>query len=85
MWLDKNGYSSGFIATTMCSYDGTDIFELVGIYMLSDCWFSRYDGLLTLRNINEQKVDRTSKSIMKIFKDVGFSIDKETNLKVAWY
>ena len=85
MWLDKNGYSSGFIATTMCSYDGTDIFELVVIYMLSDCWFSRYDGLLTLRNINEQKVDRTSKSIMKIFKDVGFSIDKETNLKVAWY
>ena len=78
MWLDKTGYSSGCIATT-------GIFELVGIYMLSDCWFSRFDGLLTLRNVNEQEVDSTSKSIIKIFKDVGFSVDKETNLKVAWY
>ena len=42
---------------------------------------SRYDGILNLRNANWQEVDRTNKSIMKIFKDARFSIiDKEPNL-----
>ena len=68
---------------TMGSYDGAEICELVGIYILtrlatiikkSDCRLYRNDGLVILRNVNEQEIDCTRKNIVKIFKDVGFSI-----------
>ena len=73
-------------------YDGAEICELVGIYILtrlatiikkSDCGLYRVDGLVILRNVNGQQIDRTRKNIIKIFKDVGFSIDIETNSKVV--
>ena len=76
----------------MGSYDGAEICELVGIYILtrlatiikkSDCGLYRVDGLVILRNVNGQQIDRTRKNIIKIFKDVGFSIDIETNSKVV--
>ena len=71
----------------MGSYDGA---ELVGIYILtrlatiikkSDCGLYRDDGLVILRNVNGQQIDRTRKNIIKIFKDVGFGTDIETNSK----
>ena len=67
----------------MRSYDEAEICELVGIYILtrlatiikkSDCRLYRNDGLVILRNVNEQEIDCTRKNIVKIFKDVGFSI-----------
>ena len=76
----------------MGSYDGVEVRELVGIYVLtrlttiikkSDCGLYRDDSLVILRNVNGQKIDRTRKNIIKIFKDVGFSINIETNLKVV--
>ena len=76
----------------MGSYDGAEICELVGIYILtrlatiikkSNCGLYRHDCLVILRNVNGQQIDRTRKSLIKIFKDVGFSIDIETNSKVA--
>ena len=35
------------------------------------------------RNENGQQIDRTRKNIIKIFKDIGFGIDIETNSKVV--
>ena len=76
----------------MGSYGGAEICELVGIYILtrlatiikkSNCGLYRHDCLVILRNVNGQQIDRTRKSLIKIFKDVGFSIDIETNSKVA--
>ena len=76
----------------MGSYDRAEICELVGIDILtrlatiikkSDCGVYRDDGLVILRNVNGQQIDRTHKNFIKIFKDVGFSIDIETNSKVA--
>ena len=76
----------------MGSYDGAEIFELVGIYILtrlatiikkSNYGLYRDDDLVILRNVNGQQIDRTRKNIIKIFKDVGFSIDIETNSKVV--
>ena len=67
----------------MDNYDGLENCELVGIYILtrlatinkkSDCRLYRNDGLVILRNVNEQEIDCTRKNIVKIFKDVGFSI-----------
>ena len=78
------------LVNTFC--DGAEICELVGIYILirlatiikkSACELYRYDGLVTLCNVNEQQIDCTYKNIIKIFKDVGFSIDIETNSKVV--
>ena len=76
----------------MGSYDGAEICELVGIYILthlataikkSDCRLYRGDGLGIQRNVNWQQINRTRKNIIEIFKDVGFSIDIETKSKVV--
>ena len=76
---------------TMGRYDGAEICELVRIYILirltaiikkSDCRLYRDDGSVILRNVNGQQIDRTRKNI-KIFKNVQFSIDRETNSKVV--
>ena len=48
---------------------------LLGLY--------RGDGLVILRNVNGQQIDRSRKNIIKIFKDVRFSIDIETDSKVV--
>ena len=48
-----------------------------------DCSLYRDDGLLILRNVNGQQIDLMRKNIIKIFKDIGFAIDMETNLKIA--
>ena len=76
----------------MGSYDGAEVCELVGIYLLSflakyidknDSGLYRDDGLILLRNVNKQKMDRMRKNIIKIFKDVGFKIEIQTNLKIV--
>ena len=77
----------------MDSYgDGVEICELVGIYILtrlatiiekSNCRLYIDDGLVILRDVNRQQIDRRGKNIIKIFKDIGFSIDIETNSKVV--
>ena len=77
---------------TMGSYDGVEYCELVGTYILSrlatiikksDCRLYRDDGIVIMRNVNGQLIDRTRKNIIKIFKDVRFNIDIETNPKVV--
>ena len=49
----------------------------------NDCGLYRDDGLLILRNVNGQQIDRMRKNIIKIFKDIGFTIEVETNLKIV--
>ena len=39
--------------------------------------------MVILRNINGQQIDCTRKNVIKVFKDVGFGTDIETNLKVV--
>ena len=74
----------------MGSFDGAEVCELVGVYILcflaklinkEDCGLYRDDGLLILRNVNDQQIDRMRKKIIKTFKDVGFAIDVETNCR----
>ena len=47
-----------------------------------DCGLYRDDGLLILRNVNGKQIGLMRKNI-KIFKDIGFAIDVETNLKIV--
>ena len=76
----------------MGSFDGAEVCELVGIYILcflaklinkKDCGLYRDDGLLILRNVNGHQIDWMRKSIIKTLKDIGFAIDVETNLKIV--
>ena len=43
----------------------------------------RDNGLILLRNLNGQQMDKKGKAVIKIFKDIAFSIDIQTNLKEA--
>ena len=74
---------------TMGSYDGADICELIGIYILSllstiidqnDAGLYRDDGLILLRNLNGRQIDQLRKKIIKIFESIGFKIEIVTNL-----
>ena len=39
------------------------------------------NGLILLRNLNGQQMDKKRKTSIKIFKNIGFSIDIQANLK----
>ena len=73
----------------MDSLDGVEIYELVGLYTQSNLenilpktnvGLYRNYGLISLRNNNGQEIGKKRKTIMKAFKDIGFSIDIQTNL-----
>ena len=75
---------------TMGSFDGVQICELVGLYIQSNLekilpktnfGLYRNDGLILLRKLNGQQMDKKGKAIIKISKDIGLSIDIQTNLK----
>ena len=74
----------------MGSFDGAEICELVGLHIQSNLenilpktnfGLYRDHELILLRNLNGQQMDKKRKTIIKIFKDIGFSIDIQTNLK----
>ena len=76
----------------MGSFDGAEVCELVGIYILcflaklinkKDCGLYRDDVLLILQNVNGQQIDWMHKNIIKTIKGIGFAIDVETNLKIV--
>ena len=77
---------------TMGSYDGAEVCELVGIYLLSllaniidksNSGLYRDEWLIFLRNVNGQKMDRVRKNVIKIFKQVGFKIEIQTHLTIV--
>ena len=72
----------------MGSYDGAELCELVGLYLLnqlstvidkSSVGLYRDDGLAAKNNANCPKLDRIRKDIA-LFKEEGLSITIETNL-----
>ena len=87
-WVKKN--TPGNFNVTMGSYDGAEVCELVGVYILSllanrvdkeDTGLYRDDGLIIVRNLTGPQTDKTRKDIIKIFKEIGFKIEIKTNLK----
>ena len=77
-----------FDVKTGC-YDGAEICELVGLYMLnrlstvidkSSVGLHRYDWLAAINNANGLKLDIIRKDIVALFKEEGLSITIEKNL-----
>ena len=73
----------------MGSFDGAEICELVGLFILNkltniiptkDLGLYRDDGLAVLRNKSGPEMERTRKNIIKAFKEIELNITAETNL-----
>jgi hypothetical protein len=78
----------------MGAYDGAEVCELVGLYLLSiiselynkdDVGLYRDDGLAVFHNINGPKADRIRKHFQAIFKRCGLDLEIECNLKIVNY
>ena len=74
------------------SNDRAEICKLTGIYILSqlskilpqeDIGWYRDDGLILLRNTNAQLTDKMRKNVINLFKESGFKIETEANLKIV--
>ena len=76
----------------MENYNGAELWEFIGMYLLSQlctiisqnvCELYRDDGLMIQKYINDQEIEQLCQKIMKIFQEIGFKIDIETNLKIV--
>ena len=73
----------------MGSFDGAELCELVGTFMLSqvtevigtpDIGLYCDDGLGIMRNIGKPEIERKKKRIIQIFKNNGLNITIQVNL-----
>jgi hypothetical protein len=85
-WVKKNG---SLFDVTMGSYDGAEVCELVGLYLLNqiktaypaiDFGLYRDDGLESYIDLPGPQTERIRKGIIKIFKDNGFAITIDMKL-----
>ena len=78
----------------MGSYDGAEVCEVVGLFMLDMLsksfekkYFSLYrdDGLSIFRNYNGHQNNKVRKYLMKVFKKYQLNLDIKCNLKIVDY
>ena len=88
-WVKKD--NSGF-DVAMGSYDGDEVFELVGLYLLNlstnefgknNSSLYRDDSLSCFQNISGPDSKRIKKKMLKIFKENGLNITLACNLTIT--
>ena len=88
-WIKKG---DNLFDVPMGCYDGAEICELVGMFVLAtlnatvkigNTGLYRDDGLGVFRNMSGPAADRTRKKIIKIFSQLGLKITIQCNLKVT--
>ena len=88
-WIKKNNSS---FDVTMGSYDGAEVCELVGLFILNglsseygkeSIGLYRDDGLAIFKNISGPQAERIRKNITRHFKNHGLKITIQTNLKIV--
>ena len=86
-WIKNN--NSNLFDVTMGSYDGAEICELVGLFILNhlgkkfgkkNIGLYRDDGLAVIKNRSARLADKTRKELHKIFEQFGLKITFETRL-----
>lgn len=91
VWIKKVG---GLFDVTMGAYDGAEVCELVGTYMLSliaekyvknNFGLYRDDGLAIFKNTSGQQNERIKKDIQRIFKSKDLDITIQCNRKTVDY
>lgn len=89
-WVKKN--NNNMFDITMGSYDGAEICELVGLFLLdtlskkyglNNIGLYRDDGLALFKQTSGPQAERTRKEITKTFKNHGLSITIQSNLKIV--
>ena len=93
--MGKRQNNSAQFDVSTGSYDGAEICELVGLYMLHklDQRFNnnkhtglyRDDGLAAFRNMGPRTAEKMKKEIKEVFNQAGLRITIETNQKVVNY
>ena len=87
-WVKKTGEEN--FEVLMGCYDGTEVSELVGTYILNklknvankgNIGLYCDDGLGIFQNIPKTEIERKKKQIVKVFKDCGLFITRKCNLK----
>ena len=87
-WVKKNGQED--FDVTMGSFDGAEICELVGLFLLQETrkiidkdsiGLYRDDGLAVTRDMNGHEIDLIRKKLVQLFKKHGLSIQIKCNLK----
>ena len=86
-WVKREG--NPLFDATMGSYDGAEVFELVGLYLLSkhaalvgtkNVGFHRDDDLAVIHRANAPKIDNIRKDVIALLKSEGLFIAINTNL-----
>ena len=89
-WTKKN--HSSMFDVTMGSFDGAEVCELIGLFLLNNLsekygknnvGLYRDDGLVLLRNASGPQSEWTRKDITREFKKQGLNISISTNLKIC--
>ena len=90
-WIKKNG---GLFDVTMGAFDGAEICELVGTFIIDiigtkykkeDVGLYRDDGLAVFKNLSGPENERIKKDFQKIFKENGLDIIIQCNMKIVDY
>ena len=91
LWTKKDGSNSLF-DVTMGSFDGAEICELVGLFILNHlgkrfgkeniCLY-RDDGLAIIKSKSARLLDKTRKELHKISEQFDLKINAEVNLNVV--
>ena len=83
---------TGLFDVAQGSYDGAEICEMVGLYILSqveenfpELNFGLYrdDGLGLTNKASKTKMERLKKRMFKLFKKIGLKITIQTNMKIV--
>ena len=78
----------------MGAYDGSEVFELIGILMLSllskhiiknHIGLYRDEGLAILKNTSDPEAEKLKRKFQKLFKEKGLDIIIECTLKITNY
>ena len=90
-WMKKD---SGLFDVTMGAYDGAEVCELVGTFLLhklslkynkNKIGLYRDEGLAIFKNISGPKSEKIEKNIQKLFKENQLDIVIQCNMKAVNY
>ena len=90
-WMKKG---SDMFDVSMGAYDGAEVCELIGIFLLNllgrqydtkNIGLYRDDGLSIFKNCSGPQMGKIKKHLQKVFKNNGFDVIIECNMKVANY
>ena len=95
-WIrKKESMVTDLFDVTMGSYDGAEVCELVGLFLLNqikerlgktaEIGLYRDDGLALLPGISAQKAERMKKDLVEVFKENGLKITVDANLKIVHF